>query len=107
MPELFLYVGSGYFNAFCTCVNKMLSYKVHYAFSSAYSIQPTPTAQEPSNTHFISYEDVELEEDVPYSWYQPEANSTNTSLNTDPKTKPKVSWLPSTKPLAPITAKHT
>ena len=57
MPELFLYVGKGYFNAFCTRVHKMLSDKVHYAFSSAYSIQPTPTPQEPSNPHLISYED--------------------------------------------------
>ena len=107
MTELFLYVGNRYFNAFCTRVHKMLSDKVYYAFSSAYSIQPTPTAQEPSNPHLISYEDGELEEDGPYSWYQPEANSTKTSLNTDPKTNPKVSWSPSTKPLAPIAAKHT
>ena len=65
MPELFLYVGNGYFNAFCTRVHKMLSDKVHYSFSSAYSIQPTPTAQKPSNPHLISYEDGELEEDGP------------------------------------------
>ena len=57
MPELFLYVGNRYFNAFCTRVHKMLSDKGYYAFSSAYYIQPTPTAQEPSNTHIISYED--------------------------------------------------
>ena len=38
MPELFLYVGNGYFNAFCTHVDKMLSDKVYYAFSYAYSI---------------------------------------------------------------------
>ena len=47
MPELFLYVGNGYFIVLCTRVHKMLSDKVYYAFSSAYSIQPTPTAQEP------------------------------------------------------------
>ena len=38
MPELFLYVGNGYFNAFCTRVHKVLSDKISYAFSSAYSI---------------------------------------------------------------------
>ena len=91
MPELFLYVGNVYFNVLCTRKHKMLSDKVHYAFSSAYSIQPTPIAQESSNPHLISYEDGELEEDGPYSWYQPEANSINTSLNADPKSKPKVS----------------
>ena len=106
MTELFLYVGKRDFNAFCTRVHKMLSDKVLYAFSYAYSVQPTPTAQEPSNPNFISYEYGELEEDGPYSWYHPEANSTNTSLNTDPKSKPKVSWSPSTKPPAPIAAKH-
>ena len=53
MPELFLYVDNGYFNAFCTRVHKMLSDKVHYAFSSEYPIQQTPTAQEPSNPHLM------------------------------------------------------
>ena len=61
IPELFLYVGNGYFNVFCTRVHKMLSDKLYYAFSSAYSIQPTPIAQKPSNPHLISYEDGELE----------------------------------------------
>ena len=36
MPELHLYVGHGYFNAFCTRIHKLLIDKVHYAFSSAY-----------------------------------------------------------------------
>ena len=38
MPELHLYVGHGYFNAFCTCIRKSLGDKVNFAFSSAYSI---------------------------------------------------------------------
>ena len=29
IPELHLYVGHGYFNAFCTCINKLLEVKVH------------------------------------------------------------------------------
>ena len=41
MPEIHLYVGHGYFNAFCTCIHKLLRYKVHYALSSAYSIDPS------------------------------------------------------------------
>ena len=40
MPEIHLYVGHGYFNAFCTRIHKLLREKVHYAFSSAYSIEP-------------------------------------------------------------------
>ena len=57
MPELFIYVGNGYFNTLCTRVHKMLSDKVHNAFSYTYSIQTTTTAQEPLNLHLISYED--------------------------------------------------
>ena len=47
MPEPHLYVGHGYFNAFCTRIHKLLRYKVHYAFSSAYSIDPSATITEP------------------------------------------------------------
>ena len=100
-------MGNGYFNAFCTRVHKISSDKVHSAFSSAYSIQPTPTAQEPSSSHIIDCEDEELEEDGPYSWYQPEANSTNTSLRINPKPKPQVSWSILTNYPAPIAVKHT
>ena len=32
MPEIHLYVGHGYFNAFCNRINKLLREKVHYAF---------------------------------------------------------------------------
>ena len=107
MPELFLYVGNGYFSVFCTRVHKMLSDKVHYAFSSAYSIQPTPTAQEFSNPNLISYEDGEMDDDGPYSWYQPEAKeSTSTSLCISPTPKPKVSWSSLTKPAAPTADDH-
>ena len=33
MPEIHLYVGHGYFNAFCTSIQKLLREKVNYAFS--------------------------------------------------------------------------
>ena len=36
MPELHLYVGHGYFNAFFTRIHKLLREKVHYTFSSDY-----------------------------------------------------------------------
>ena len=36
MPELHLYVGNEYFNAFCTRIQNILRDKVHYTFSSAY-----------------------------------------------------------------------
>ena len=47
MPELLLYVGHGYFNALCTCIHKLLSDRVHHAFSSAYSIDPSAATTEP------------------------------------------------------------
>ena len=64
MPELFLYVGNGYFNAFCTRVHKVLSDKISYAFSSAYSIKPTPKAQENPSPNLIEYEDGKIEEEI-------------------------------------------
>ena len=47
MPELHLYVGHGYFNAFCTRIHKLLRDKVHYAFSSAYLLDPSAATTEP------------------------------------------------------------
>ena len=48
MPEIHLYVGHGYFNAFFTPIQKLLGDKVHYAFSSAYSIDPSAAITEPN-----------------------------------------------------------
>ena len=47
MPELHLYVGHGYFNEFCTSIQKLMRDKVHYAFSSAYLIDPIAATTEP------------------------------------------------------------
>ena len=49
-----------------------------------------------------------MNDDGPYSWYQPEAKeeSANTSSCISPKPKPKVSWSSSTKPVAPTADKH-
>ena len=62
LPELCLYVGNGYFNAFCTHVHRLLSDKVHYAFSSAYSIQPTPTVELTPQSNVIPYKEGDLDE---------------------------------------------
>ena len=45
-----------YFNYFCTRVHKLLGDKVHYAFSSDYSIEPKTVAATPSNPHIILFE---------------------------------------------------
>ena len=61
MPELHLYVRHGYFNAFCTRVCKVFGDKVHYAFSSAFSMEPN-TVTETGN-----HEDG----DEFHPWYKP------------------------------------
>ena len=48
MPELQLYVGHGYLNAFCTRIHNLLRDKVHYAFSSDQSIDPSASIIEPN-----------------------------------------------------------
>ena len=66
MPEIHLYVGHGYFNEFCTRIQNLLRDKVHYAFSSAYSIDPRAATTEP---HVIPAKsgDIEGENNI-YQW---------------------------------------
>ena len=91
MTELHLYVGHGYFNAFCTCIHKLLRDKVHYAFSSAYSIDPSAAITEP---HVIPKELGYIEGDNNiYHWYYPAAVDTSEPSR-------KVTWNKSTKPPA-------
>ena len=73
LPELHLYVGHGYFNAFHTRIDKLLRDKVHYAFSSAYSVDPSATTTEP---HVIPEKsgDIEGENNI-YQWYCPAAEA--------------------------------
>ena len=67
MLELYLYVGCGYFKAFCTIVHKFLSGKVHFDFSSAYSIDPqTSEITNPYGLHVIPYGKVDLDREEPY-----------------------------------------
>ena len=75
MPELHLYVGRGYFNAFCTRIHKLLRDKVHYALSSAYLIDPSAATTEP---HVIPAKpgDIEGDNNI-YQWYFPAAVDTS------------------------------
>jgi hypothetical protein len=41
LPEIMLYQGHGYFNAFCTRLRRCYHDSVEFAFSSAFSISPT------------------------------------------------------------------
>ena len=83
MPEIHLYFGHGYFNAFCTRIHKLLREKVHYAFSSAYLIDPSAATTEP---HDILAEpgDIEGENNI-YQWYCPAAEDTSEPIR-------KVTW---------------
>ena len=66
IPELHLYVGHGYSNAFCTRIHKLLREKVNYAFSSAYLIDPSASTTEP---HVIPEIPGEIEgENNIYQW---------------------------------------
>ena len=89
MPELHIYFGHGYFNAFCTRIHKLLRDKVHYAFSSAYSIDPSAAITEP---HVITAElgDIEGDNNI-YHWYCPAAVDTSEPSR-------KVTWNKITKP---------
>ena len=55
MPDIYLYVGHGYFNAFWKRIPKLVGDKVHYALSSAYSIDPNTNASVPPHTQIIHY----------------------------------------------------
>ena len=88
MPELYLYVGHGYLNTFCTCIHEPLIYKVHYAFSSAYLIDPSTATTEP-NIIPAKPGDIEGENNI-YQWYWPAAEDTSEPSR-------KVTWNESTK----------
>ena len=60
MPELHLYVGHGYLNVFFTHIHKLLRDKVHYAFLSAYSIDPSAATTKP---HVIPADPGDIEGD--------------------------------------------
>ena len=70
-PELCLYVDNPYFKICCTCVHKLLSEKVHHAFSSEYSIPPTPTVERTTKHNVIPYTEGDLDDHGPYQWYDP------------------------------------
>ena len=77
MIELYLYVCHGYFVYFCTRVHKFISNKVHFAFSSAYSIDPqTSEVINPDVPHVIPYVEGDLEGKEPHhKWSRPDISN--------------------------------
>ena len=87
IPELYLFVGHGYFTYFFTGVHNFLSDKVHFDFSSAYSIDPhTSDIIHPDGPHVIPYGKGDLDREEPHhQWYRPDiANPTDQSINSNP-----------------------
>ena len=87
LPELYLYVGHGYFNAFCTRVRKYMDDKVLFAFSSAFTIDPSLCHGVPSPEGDSSEN---VEENPGYQWYCPETSGTPVTNSTKnrPNNKP-------------------
>ena len=105
--ELNLYVGHGYFNAFCTCIHKLVGDKVHYAFSSAFSIDPHTKQKDdnPTKPAIISYDNGKLDDKKPlHEWYHTATNESGTTIigssDTDPTPIKEVTWADSSKPSA-------
>ena len=105
MTELHVYVGHGYFNAFCTRTHKLVGDKVHYDFSSAFSINPHTKQKDDVHTKpaFISYNHGKLDDEEPlHEWYNPATNKSSAtnlnSINTDPAPIKEVTWADSSKP---------
>ena len=71
LPELYLYVGTGYFKAFTTRIQKFLGDKVHYAFSSAFSLIPEPQIGDPTNLDAMIGPKRDNEENPSYQRYCP------------------------------------
>ena len=70
LPELYLYVGTGYFNAFTTRINKFVGDKIHYAFSSAFSLDPNPQIGDPTNLEAMIGPEGDNENPIS-DWYCP------------------------------------
>ena len=98
IPELNVFVGNGYYNYFCTCIHKFLKYKVHYAFFSAYSIEPQINKSVPPNQAIIDYDYGELDVEEPiHEWYYPANGQPN---KTAPAPNKAVTWADETNPPA-------
>ena len=100
-------MGHGYFNAFCTRTHKLVGYKVHYVFSSFFSIDPhtNQKANVPTKPAIISYDHGKLDDKEPLNeWYNPATNESGaTNINSgdmDPTPIKYVTWADSSKPSA-------
>ena len=79
LPELWLHNGTSYYKAFCMRMKGYLDDTVHYAFSSAFTMSPTVSANEgdrPEASVVSDDEDSEEEEDQSLQedtsfWYKP------------------------------------
>ena len=90
LPELYLYVGQGYYKAFCTRISNYFGDKVHFAFSSAFSLDPQAVDDRPSHEGDAS---PEYEDDKPlYQWYCPEIQGHGNDSDAQTKAHPKCNF---------------
>ncbi len=66
--ELYLYVGQGYFQTFTNRLQKYVGDKVHYAFSSDFTLDPTVKSSNPTNPKTMLGPKVDDEENPLYQW---------------------------------------
>ena len=91
LPELYLYAGTGYFTAFTTRIRKTFNDKVHYAFSSAFSLEPTLQTGDPTNLEAMLGPEGDHDDENPISeWYCPVISDTvtNSHLSDDTESNP-------------------
>ena len=71
MLELHLYVGHGYFNTFCMHIHNVVGENFHYAFSSAFSVNPHTKQKDnvPTKPTIISYDHGKLDDEEPLHKY--------------------------------------
>ena len=76
LPELWLYQGTSYWKSFCTRIKGFLDDKVSYAFSSAFSVEPSHETDGQDDTPVVSQDDISVnegdeEDEYMEKWYTP------------------------------------
>ena len=74
LPELILYQGNSYFNAFCTRVSRFYNSTVGHAFTTVYSVQPSNFVEDDEG----EVGDVDMDQTIPdqrETWYTPPYSS--------------------------------
>ena len=93
LPEMYLYVGQGYFKDFSSCIQKYFGDKVHYVLSSDFSMESNLDSGDPTNLEaMLGHKGEEIsDDDKPiYTWYCSETrdSSSVSAQSSDKDTSP-------------------